>query len=159
MTCKNAVKMILKVILGFNLSQVLWPSFLPKGFAVCFAQNILCPLQNKFRIHHLCTRDLNSLQYHWDLFSFLRPWFCQSIVRNTDASLLVQSGWNDVAGAGCLDQLQDASFFPFLIRKGRMTEFSKKRPFSLRMKQKMSFVSWMEGNYIWSISRIKNTWS
>ena len=146
MTCKNAVKMILKVILGFNLSQVLWPSFLPKGFAVCFAQNILCPLQNKFRIQHFCTRELNSLQYHWDLFSFLRPRFWQSIVRNTDAPLLVQSSRNEVAGAGFLNQVQDASFFPFLIGKGRMTEFSEKRPFSLRVKQKMSFVPWMESN-------------
>ena len=144
MTCKNAVKMILKVILRFNLSQVLWPSFLPKGFAVCFAQNILCPLQNKFRIQHFCTRELNSLQYHWYLFSFFRPRFCQSIFRNTDASLLVQSSRNDVAWAGCHDQLQDASFFPFLIRYGRTTESSKKAPFSLHKNQKIPFFSMNE---------------
>ena len=124
-------KSISENILDFIFRQMFRPSLLPKGFFHSLVQNIFCPLENQIRIQHLCIRELNSLEYHGDISSFFRSRGCQSIVRNTYSLLCIQSRWNEIAGAGFLNELQDAQVLPVFVRERGMAELSKERVFTL----------------------------
>ena len=124
-------KSVSENILDFIFRQMLRPSLLPKGFLRSLVQNIFCPLENKIRVQHLCIRELNSLEYHGDISSFFRSRGCQGIVRNTYSLLCIQSRWNEIPGAGFLNQLQDAQVLPVFVRERGMAELSKERVFTL----------------------------
>ena len=124
-------KSVSENILDFIFRQMFRPSLLPKGFFHSLVQNIFCPLENQIRIQHLCIRELNSLEYHGDISSFFRSRGCQSIVRNTYSLLCIQSRWNEIPGAGFLNQLQDAQVLPVFVRERGMAELSKERVFTL----------------------------
>ena len=83
------------------------------------------------RIQHIFIRELNSLEYHGDISSFFRSRGCQSVVRNTYSLLCIQSRWNEIPGAGFLNELQDAEVLPVFVRERGMAELSKERVFTL----------------------------
>ena len=148
-------KSVSENILDFIFRQMFRPSLLPKGFFHSLVQNIFCPLENQIRIQHLRIRELNSLKYHRDISSFFRSRGCQSIVRNTYSLLCIQSRWNEIPGAGFLNELQDAQVLPVFVRKRGMAELSKKRVFTLHTgedwsRERYCLFAWLLNSVNWS---------